>query len=145
MRKLAIFAVAASAVAAAAPAAAQYYPAPPVPAYGYGQPYGYAQPYGHGYGYRVNYGQVRALQARIDNLQRHLRMLDRRDIIRNREANRLRRDARDLERRFHRDVRDGRGLTVNELRQIEYRLARLEQRTAYVANQRRWGYGYRRW
>ena len=68
MRKVLIsLAAAGSALAFATPAAAQYYPQ--------AQPYG--QPYG--YGYNNNYGQVRALQARINQVQRQIERLDRRD------------------------------------------------------------------
>ena len=74
MRKLIIsLAAAGAALAIATPAAAQYYPAPPQP-YGYGAPYGYNAPYGNAYGYN-NYGRVRQLQARVDQIQRQLRRL----------------------------------------------------------------------
>ena len=125
-------AVAATALTAAAPAAAQYAP-----------------PYGNAYGYHNNHGQVRALQVRIDRLQREIRRLDQRNIITNREAARLYDDSRELERRLRRNARDGRGLTFNEVRAIEVRLARLEQRLWRDANDRnRWGnraYGDRDW
>ena len=62
MRKVLIsLAVAASALAVATPASAQYFPAPQ----------------GNAYGYNNNYGQVRRLQARIDQIQRQITMLDR--------------------------------------------------------------------
>ena len=119
-------AAAVSALAFAAPAAAQYYP-----------PQG--APYGNAYGYN-NYGHIRSLQARVDNLQRQIVHFDRRNIISDREARRLRDDARDLERRLRRDSRDGRGLNRQEVSQIEYRLARLEQRLRIDANDgNRWG------
>src|SRR6185369_15326406 len=52
-------------------------------------------------------------------------------------------DAYDLKRRLHRDVRDGRGLSFDEMRQIEYRIARLEQRIYREANDgNRWSNGY---
>jgi len=135
MRKFVIsLAAAGAALAVAAPAAAQYYPQP--------QPYGYGAPYGNAYGYN-NYGRIRSLQARVDQLQRRIYQLDRRNILSNGEARRLRGDANDLERRLHRDVRDGRGLSFDEMRQIEYRIARLEQRIYREANDgNRWGNGY---
>src|SRR5262245_32765222 len=89
MRKLLISAaIAASTLVAAAPAAAQYYPQ------------------GNAYGYN-NYGQVRRLQARVDNLQRQITHLDRRNILSNREAARLRDDSREVENRLHRVARNG--------------------------------------
>jgi len=136
MRKLIIALTAAgSALAFATPAAAaQYYPAP------------YGAPYGNAYGYN-NYGQIRSLQVRVDQLQRQINLLDRRNVLSNGEARRLRDDARDLERRLHRDVRDGRGLSGNEIYGIQQRIARLEQRIYREANDgRRYGnygnYGY---
>ena len=94
MRKFLISAaVAASTLVAAAPAAAQWYP---------------PQPQGYGYGYHDNYGQVRRLDARIDALQRQIRHLDRRNILSNREADRLRGDANNLERRLRSASRYGR-------------------------------------
>src|SRR5947199_211192 len=57
MRKI-VLSLAAAGAAIASPAAAQYYPQP--------QP----APYGHGYGngFQGNWGEVRGLHARIDNL-----------------------------------------------------------------------------
>ena len=132
MRKFLISAaVAATALTAAVPAAAQYAP-----------------PYGNAYGFN-NYGQVRSLQARVDNLQRQIRRLDQRNILSNREAARLMDDSRDLERRLHRNARDGRGLNYNEVRAVEVRIVRLEQRVMHDARDgNRWGdrrYGDRDW
>lgn len=139
MRKFLISAaVAATALTIAAPAAAQW--APP-PAYGgnYGAPYGNAYGYGHN-----NYGQVRSLQVRIDNLQRQIRRLDQRNVLSDREAAHLMNDSRDLERRLHRSSRNG--LHYSEVRAVEVRLARLEQRLWRDARDgNRWGdrrYGY---
>lgn len=136
MRTLLIsLAAAASALALASPASAQYYPYPPQP-----QPYGYGgAPYGQAYGYHNNWGQVRSLQVRIDNLQRQIAQLDARDRISEREARRLREDARNLERRLRVAARNG--LHPAERSQIEYRLARLEQRLFRDARDgRRWGW-----
>jgi hypothetical protein len=115
MRKFLIAAaVAASALAVSTPAAAQYAP-----------------PYGNAYGYN-NYGQARALQVRIDNLQRQIRHLDRRNIISNREAARLMDDARAVEHRLRETAR--RGLSFSERRAVEVRIARLERQIWRDAN-----------
>ncbi|HET9356392.1 MAG TPA: hypothetical protein VFO42_09550 [Sphingomicrobium sp.] len=115
-------------IAAAAPAAAQWAPAPP-------QPY-----YGQGYN-QANYGQFRSLQARIDRAQRRIEQLDRRDILSNREARRLRDLARDVRSDLFRAARDG--LNYNEMRRFEARVGQLEfriQREARDGNR----YGDRR-
>ena len=75
MRTLLIpLAIAGAALVTAAPAAAQYYPSQP---YGYGYN-GYGS---NGYGYNgrgySNYGQVRALHARIDRIEWQINRLDR--------------------------------------------------------------------
>jgi hypothetical protein len=130
MRKFLIpAAVAAATLSLAAPAAAQYAP-----------------PYGQAYGYN-NYGQIRSLQVRVDQLQRQIRRLDQRNILSNREAARLLDDSRDLERRLHRSARNG--LSRQEVYAVESRLRNLEiriQREARDGN--RWGdrrYGDRDW
>jgi hypothetical protein len=134
MRKVLIsLAASGAALVVASPAAAQYYPAP--------QPYGY-NGYGYnGYGYN-NFGQVRALQARIDAVENQIRRLDRRDVIRDNSADRLREEADNVERRLHRAARYG--LNGYEARDIEVRIARLEQRVNYAVANRygRYGYGY---
>jgi hypothetical protein len=126
MRTLMIsLAAAASALAVATPAAAQYVP----------------QPRGYAYGHQGNWGQARALQVRIDNIQRQIERLDRRDVLSEREARRLRQDARQLEYRL-RVVRQN-GLHPSERYDIERRLARLEQRLFRDARDgHRWGNGY---
>ena len=130
MRTLLItLAAAASTVALATPASAQYY---------------YPQPRGYAYGYQGNYGQVRRLQVRIDQLQRQIRRLDNRDIISERETRRLLNESRDIERRLRRSARYG--LHPREAYAIENRIARLEHRLWRDANdgRRRWSrYGYR--
>jgi hypothetical protein len=111
MRKFLISAaLMASTVAVAAPAAAQW--APP-------------QPQGYAYGYNNNYGQVRRLQVRIDQIQRQIVQLDRRNILSNREAGRLRAESRSLEQRLRYVGRNG--LNGRERYDIERRIARLEQ------------------
>lgn len=123
-------------VAVAAPASAQYYPAP--------QPYGYGAPYGNAYGYQNTRGDIRSLQVRIHQLQRQIQQLDRRNALSNREANRLLRDARNVE---HRLVHAARyGLNGRERFDIERRIALLEQRIWREARDgRRYDprYGYR--
>jgi hypothetical protein len=121
MRKIVLsLAAAGAALAVVSPASAQYYPRPPVQAPGYG------------YGF----GQVRALQVRIDNVERQINRLDRRDRIRDRSADRLRDEANRIEDRLHRATRGG--LNPNEARDIEYRIQRLEQRVQYALNDRGW-------
>jgi cell division protein FtsB len=111
MHKFLIAAVmATSTVALAAPAAAQW-----------------AQP--QGYGYNNNYGQVRSLQVRINNLERHIARLDNRDRLSEREARRLRYEANVLERRLRSAAYNG--LSYREAQDLNYRLSRLEQRVRY--------------
>jgi len=121
MRKFVIAAaLAASALTAAAPAAAQWN-APQDNAYGYN-----------------NYGQVRRLDARIDAMQRQINNLDRRDILSEREASRLRNEARNLEQRLHYASRNG--LNGREIYYVERGIQNLEvriQREARDGNGRR--------
>ena len=117
MRKFLISAtLLASTLAIAAPAAAQW-----------NQP-----AYGQGYGYNNGYGSIRALQVRINRLEQQIRQLDRRNILSNREANRLRSQANQIERQLR--VASRNGLNRNERRNIEVRIARLEQNIRYQAN-----------
>lgn len=135
MRKVLVsLAAAATALAFASPASAQYYPQPQA----YGQPYG-AQPRGNAYGYYNNYGQVRALQARIDAVQQQIRMLDRRNMIRDGSADRLRDESRNIEKRLRKVGRNG--LSGYEMNAIQTRIARLEQRVQYASANRYGGYG----
>jgi hypothetical protein len=120
MRKLVLsLAAAGAALAFATPAAAQYYPQPPLR-------------YGNSYGI----GQVRALQARINAVDNQIRRLDRRDAIRDKRADRLKDEARSIERRLHRAARYG--LNPREANDIQVRIARLEQRVQYAVGN---GYG----
>jgi hypothetical protein len=130
MRKFVLsLAAAGAALVAASPAAAQYYPQQ----YGYGSnSYGY-NGYGHG-----NFGEVRALQARIDSIEHQIRMLDRRNVIRDDRADRLRDEADRLESLLHRAARYG--LNPYEANDISARIARLEQRVQFSMN-RYGGYG----
>ena len=102
MRKIVLsIAAAGAALIAASPAAAQYYPQP--------QPYGYGQPYG-GYGYsngfQNNWGQVRALQARIDRVEWQINRLDRYNRIGDGSAERLRYEANRIEQRLRYSARN---------------------------------------
>ena len=99
-----------SAIAVAAPAAAQW--APPVPQ-------------GYAYGYN-NQGQVRRLEARVQQIRRQIERLDRRNLLSEREARRLSEEARDLDRRINMLARNG--FDQRDRYEIERRLARLEQR-----------------
>jgi len=121
MRKVILsLAAAGTALAFATPAAAQY-----------------RQPYGNAYGYN-NYGQVRALQARIDQIQRRIEQLRARRLLSRDEVNSLRSESRDLERRLYSRSRNG--LNYQELRTIEVRIARLEQHVRReVRDDNRWG------
>jgi hypothetical protein len=113
-------AAAGSALAVATPAAAQYFPAPLPAQYAQGN----AQR-GYNFGYN-NYGHVRALQARIDRVQRNIERLDRRDAIRERTAQRLRQEARDVERSLRRSSRTG--LSPYEVNDVERRVFQIERR-----------------
>jgi hypothetical protein len=126
MRKIILFlAAAGAATVAATPAAAQYY-----------QPNGYN---GYGYNSGFNPGQVRALQVRLDRVERQINRLDRRDAIGNRSADRLRDQASRIEDRLRSRARGG--LNPNETRDIEVRIARLEQNVQLALNNRYGGYG----
>ena len=139
MRKVLIsLAAAGAALAVATPAAAQYYPQ----AYGSGG-YGYnGYGYNNGYSYN-NYGGIRSLQARIDGVQRQIENLRARRLITRDEAEGLRHESRDLERRLYRS--GSYGLNGREAQDIQYRIARLEQHVNHeVRDGRGWnrGYGY---
>jgi hypothetical protein len=119
-------ATAASALAIAAPASAQYYP----------QPQGYGQGYGQAYHHP---GHARILDDRIDRLQREIRRLDARNIISEREAERLKQQSRELEARLRYAAR--RGFTAQEAQYIERGIARLEMRIRRDAFDRNGRYG----
>ena len=121
MKKIVIaLAATGSALAFATPAAAQY-----------------ATPYGHAQGYQT----ARSLQVRINAVQRQIKQLDRRDRIRDGQADRLRREANQIENRLQRAARYG--LNGYEANDINVRIARLEQRVQYsLAN--RYGGNYNR-
>jgi hypothetical protein len=137
MRKLMIsLAAAGTALAFATPAAAQYYPQQ---SYGYGQQYGgYGQQYS-GYG-NNGWGQMRALQARIDAVEHQIRRLDRRDVIPDYRADRLRNEAQNVERQLHFAARNG--LNPYEANAINGRIAWLERQVQYSLANRYGGYGH---
>ena len=125
MRKVMIsFAAAASVAAFAAPASAQHYPAPQ----------------GNAYGHYDNYGQVRQLQARVQQLRQQIHRLDRSNRLSNREANRLDRHAVVLQHRISTAAR--RGLNWREREEIGRRIETLRQAIRYEARDgnNRWGW-----
>ena len=128
MRKFLIpAAIIASTIATAAPAAAQW------------------QPQGNAYGYD-NRGQARRLEVRVMQLRREIAQLDRRNILSNREAARLRAEARDVRNDLRRAARDG--LNQREANRFHQRVAQLEyriQREARDRGRRGDRYGDRNW
>ena len=141
MRKIVLsVAAAGAALIAASPATAQYYPQPQPAPYGYNNGYN-----GYNNGFRDNWGEVRALQARIDNVERQIGRLDRRDVIRGRSADRLLREASKIDRRLRERARGG--LDPREAGDIQYRIQRLEQQVQVALNDRggRWGDRDDRW
>jgi len=136
MRKFVIaLAAAGSALAFASPASAQYYPQPQP----YGQPYGYGGQGYNGYGYN-GFGQVQQLQQRIDVLQNRIRFMDRANVIRDHSADRLKDEARDIEKRLRKSSRHG--LNPYELNNLQARIARLEQRVQIASSRFGGRYGY---
>lgn len=130
MRKVLLSAiVAASTLTIAAPAAAQL-TVTFGNQYGYGNQYG--SPYGNAYGYNNNVGQVRALMVRLNHIERQINLLDRRNVLSNREANRLRLQADRIQRQLR--AASYNGLNGYEARDIYLRIARLEQNVRYQAN-----------
>jgi tetrahydromethanopterin S-methyltransferase subunit G len=123
MRKLMISLVAAgTALAFATPAAAQYYP----------QQYGGG--YGQQYGGRSGWGQARELQARLDNVERQINRLDRRNMIPDGRADRLRYEANNLERQLRFAGRNG--LNPYEVNSINTRISQLERQVQYSVGNR---------
>jgi Spy/CpxP family protein refolding chaperone len=138
MRRIVLsIAAAGAAFIAASPAAAQFYPQPQPAPYGYNGN-------GHGFG-QGNWGQVRALQVRIANVERQISRLDRRDVIRGRSADRLLNEANKIDRRLRDKARNG--LDPREANDISFRIQRLEQQVQFALNDRggRWGDRDDRW
>ncbi len=74
-------------------------------------------------------------------MQRQIRFLDRRDVVRDRRADSLRGEANQIERKLHRAARNG--LNPYEARDINVRIARLEQQVQYsVARNGNYGRSY---
>jgi hypothetical protein len=141
MRKIVLsVAAAGAALIAASPAAAQYYPQPQPAPYGYNNGHN-----GYNNGFRNNWGEFRALQQRIDNVERQIARLDRRDVIRGRSADRLLNEANKIDRRLRERARGG--LDPREAGDIQYRIQRLEQQVQIALNDRggRWGDRDDRW
>jgi hypothetical protein len=142
MRKLILpLAAAGTALAVATPAAAQYYPQPQPQPYGYGtQPYTYPAPQ---YGYGNGYG-TQNLAMRVDMVQRRIEDLRRAHVLRGDRAERLRKEARQLQRRVRQT--SGYGIAQFAAGDLQMRLARLEQQVNYAASTGRYGgygsYGY---
>ena len=131
MRKVLIpIILAASTLAIAAPAAAQW-------TLSYGNQYGgqhgnqYGGQYGNQYGYN-NHSQTRYLAARVNQLEQQINQLDRRNILSEREAGQLRYQANMIERQLRQASYNG--LNGYERRNLEIRIARLEQNIRYQAN-----------
>ena len=139
MRKVLIsLAAAAATFAVAAPASAQWRPAPQ-----YANPYGYNNGYNNNYGYNNGYNNIRALQVRINEIQRQINMLDRRDVLSEREARRLREESRQVERQLYRASRYG--LNPYEARNMQIRVANLERSVRREAYDRNGRYGRGQW
>lgn len=128
MRKFLISAaLAASTLAVAAPAAAAQWQQPVPQAYGI--------PEGYGYGYRdYGFAGPQAYHNRISQIQRQIRNLDQRDILSRAEARKLMSDSDAMHRRVQNLSRFG--LNSNEARDLQYRIARLEQKVFKEARDR---------
>ncbi len=118
MRKFLISAtLLASSLAIAAPAAAQVRVTVGTQ---YGNAYGYGNQYGQVTPLQSDYGGVRSLQVRLNNLERQINRLDRRNILSEREADRLRWQANAIERQIRQAGRNG--LNGYERRNLEIRI-----------------------
>lgn len=125
-------AAALSAAGLAAPASAQWFP----------------QPYGHAYGY-THYNPLiaRSLDARVDQVRRHVFNMNRRYLLAPSQARRLDREAISIKHRIWSASRNG--LSFSERRSLDRRIDRLERRVRIeVARNSRYGpryaYAYRR-
>ena len=135
MRKLAItLAAAGAALGLSAPASAQYY-TPRAYGYGYVAPaYGYVPPaYGYvapAYGYNAG-GLIQHFDVRIAGLRSHIRAMASYGQIRHSRARTLERQAINLQRSIRSSAWNG--LSYNERRSIERRVARLEQQVRHAS------------
>lgn len=129
MRKVLIsLAAAAATLAVAAPASAQFR-GNMTPAYG-APAYGYAH---------YNRANVRALQVRVDAIQRQISHLARNRMISRNEYRHLMQDSREVERAIHRNARDGRGLSPREFSRMQQKIVRLEYKVQRdVRDGRQW-------
>ena len=124
MRKVLLsLAAAGTALVIAAPAAAQYYPQRGAP---YGNAYGY-NGYGNGYN---DYGAVRTLQNRLNNVMRSL------GGVRPDRAEQIRAEAFQIDRRLRMAARNG--LNPYEAQRLDQQVNQLERRLQYASNR---GYG----
>jgi len=143
MRKFLIpLAAAVSTVALAAPASAQVRVSIGTAPYGYNpyvqQGYGYNPYVQQRYG---NQGYAQQLAVRINRIQSEIRRLAQYRMISRAEYNNRIRESREIERRFYRNARDGRGLTQRETYDVQQRVQRLEYRLQRdVRDGRQWGY-----
>jgi hypothetical protein len=148
MRKFVItLAAAGSALTFAAPAAAQYFPQPQQYGYnGYGNSYGsngYSNGYGsnryngyNGYnGYGYNGDPVHMLGQQIERLNSRIQGLGRAGVLSGWEVRSLSDESRSIAYWLH--DRSRYGLTGREQGAVEAQLARLEERIARAANDRR--------
>jgi len=138
MRKLILsLAAAGTALAVATPAAAQYYPQPPYQ-YGGNPQFGYSAPQ---YGYGFNRYQTQNLMMRLNSIQQRVSDLDRSRVLRGDSAERLHKEARDLQRRVQQSIAYGTGSIAGN--DLQYRVARLEQKLEKQAQVGRYGnYGF---
>jgi hypothetical protein len=131
MRKVLLsLAAAGTALIIASPAAAQYYPQQR------GAPYGNAYGYnGYRNGNYNNYGAVRTLQSRLNNVMRSL------GGVRPDRAEQIRGEAFQLDRRLRMAARNG--LNPYEAQNLDRQVNRLELQLQYASNRgyRRDGYG----
>ena len=85
--------------------------------------------------YNNNYVGLRTLQARINEVERQINRLDRRNAIRDRSADRLRAEANRIERQLRVYARNG--LRRTEANDIQVRINHLQQQVMRTAARRR--------
>jgi hypothetical protein len=93
-----------------------------------------AAQYNRGYGYGYNQGQN--IQQQLDRLVERIRRAEDRDIISEREEDRLLRQADRIDRLFHRYRRNG--LTQWEHRDLQQRIQHLRQELRFERREERW-------
>lgn len=112
MFKLVIPAIMASTVALAAPAAAQYRG-------------DYDSRYSDSRHYNAGYSDARQIRSQIDQMIDRIHRAEDRDMISKREEDRLMREARQIQRLYHRYR--GNGLTRREAHELQSRIHNLRQ------------------